>query len=170
MTTIMKILSCVLLVLVITTVNTIMNDTNIDVPIVENTTDITPEIVTQVDKHADLFTPKGNLLNNYADNSCEIIARTFQKEYNGHLVFIAPLKASTGAWIQSRYSGHWLNQIYHDNKTIFVDYDAHRVYYDEITLHDDMQYSMQNKFNSDDIDVKIYIAGIDAMPYPIMYN
>jgi hypothetical protein len=145
--------------------NTVVNDTTINDTIVNNT-----DIKEKINNHNELFYPKGNLQNHYTDNSCEIIANDFQKEYGGHLVFIAPLKASTGAWIKSRYSGHWLNQIYHDNQTIFIDYYTQTIWYDNDSMYNDMLNGMKNKFDSADINIKIYIAGIDNMPYPIIYN
>ena len=179
MTIILKILNCALIFLIlIATINVVNVPANI-IPIVNITTNNTiennitiTENITVVNADDELFIPKGSLREtyDYADNSCELVARTFQKEYNGYLVFIAPLKESSGAWIQERYGGHWINKIYYNNETIFVDYVNQNVYHNETELHNDMTFMMQNKFNSDDIDIKIFIAGIDAMPYSINYN
>ena len=126
----------------------------------------------QIKTYNELFIPKGNLLESYQypENSCEIIAKAVQNEYNGYLIFIAPLKTSSETWIKERYAGHWLNQIYYNNETIFIDYQNQEVYNDEMSLHDGMLNMMKNKFSTDDIDIKIYTYSVDVMPYSINWN
>lgn len=43
----------------------------------------------------------------YGDNECELIAKDYQEEYGGSLIFIQPVKDS-GAWDLGPYNGHFL--------------------------------------------------------------
>jgi hypothetical protein len=120
-------------------------------------------------EHTELFAPKGALIGLSLDgNNCEQAAKAFQKVYGGKLVFIAPYKLSNGAWIIGDYTGHWMNQIYYDHQIIYVDYLNKDVYYDKTSVHSDLNIAFNHKYN--DVDVKIFIYGIDPMPYPINWH
>lgn len=58
----------------------------------------------------------------YGANQCELIAKDYQAEYFGSLVFIQPLDES-GQYDMGTYSGHWLNKVYsRPTGIIYFDY------------------------------------------------
>lgn len=59
----------------------------------------------------------------YGNNQCELIAKDFQREYNGSLIFMQPLK-SNGAWDLGEYNGHFINRYYNYTlkKELWIDY------------------------------------------------
>lgn len=63
---------------------------------------------------------------NYGTNQCELIAKDFQKEAGGSLVWIQPLK-SNGAYDLGGYKAHIINKIYISDfegvgATVYFDY------------------------------------------------
>jgi len=52
-------------------------------------------------------------------NDCEKLAKDYQKEHGGYLIFIQPLK-DNGAYDFGAYNGHWINKAY--NKKLGVYY------------------------------------------------
>jgi len=71
----------------------------------------------------------------YGYNECELIAKDFQKEYGGSLVFIAP-KDSSGKWVIGDYSGHFVNikYIQGNKKEFYFDYGNQRIFSSEEEL------------------------------------
>jgi len=106
----------------------------------------------------------------YPPNSCELIAKDNQKINGGHIVYIAPYDTITGAWKTGDFVGHWINSIYINGTTIFVDHYLQHIFTskdDTINFYNNF---MQNKFENDNIAVKIYVYGEDTMPYPMIYH
>lgn len=121
---------------------------------------ITPESISP------FLAQRGALRDYYKEGECELAAKTWQREWGGQLVFVAPYKTSTGQLILGSYAGAWLN-IY---RGIYVDYTSKQVFTSKSEAQTFYSNGMKNKFNSADVDVKIYVYGQDAMPYPIQYH
>jgi len=65
----------------------------------------------------------------YGYNECELIAKDFQREFGGSLVFVAPID-SDGSYEACDSCGHWLNKKYisGNNKVYFFDYGNQRIF------------------------------------------
>lgn len=59
----------------------------------------------------------------YGINECELIAKDFQQEHWGSLIFMQPLK-SNGAWDLGEYNSHFINRYYNNSqkKELWIDY------------------------------------------------
>jgi hypothetical protein len=59
----------------------------------------------------------------YDSSQCELIAKDFQREHNGSLIFMQPLKQN-GAWDLGAYNGHFINLYYNysQKKELWIDY------------------------------------------------
>jgi hypothetical protein len=71
----------------------------------------------------------------YDSNQCELIAKDFQKEFGGSLVFIQPLKEN-GAYDLCDYCGHWINKKYlsGNQKDFFFDWQAQKIFSSQIEI------------------------------------
>jgi len=105
-----------------------------------------------------------------AEGECELIAKTYQKEYGGKLVFIAPYKPSTGAWITCDFCGQWSNLVNHDGKSYYVDYGYQEVFETKESFIEYFTDIMKSKHSSEDVAIKIYVYGVDQMPYSITWH
>lgn len=120
-----------------------------------------------------LLAKKGSLKESWEyklEGECELIAKTYQKEYGGKLVFIAPYKSSTGAWIACDFCGQWSNLIIRDNKSFYLDYGFQMVFENKADFESFFTEVMKAKHNSADVAVKTYVYGVDQMPYSITWN
>lgn len=69
----------------------------------------------------------------YGDNQCELIAKDYQREYGGSLVWIQPLKEN-GAYDLGDYNAHIINKVYSPTFegigiVYYIDYKSnHRMY------------------------------------------
>lgn len=65
----------------------------------------------------------------YGDNQCELIAKDFQKEFGGSLVFIQPLKDNE-AYDLCNYCGHRMNKKYISGNAqeYYFDWQAQRIF------------------------------------------
>jgi len=65
----------------------------------------------------------------YSYNECELVAKDFQKEFGGSLVFIQPLKAD-GSYDLCDYCGHWTNKKYisGNNKVFFFGWGYQKIF------------------------------------------
>lgn len=60
----------------------------------------------------------------YGDDQCELIAKDYQREYGGSLIFVQPLK-DNGAFDLGPYNGHILNKAYDkDTGVYYIDYQS----------------------------------------------
>ena len=58
----------------------------------------------------------------YNEGECELVAKEYQKIYNGSLIFIQPLK-DNGAWDLGPYNGAFINKAYNKERGIYyIDY------------------------------------------------
>ncbi len=58
----------------------------------------------------------------YGLNQCELIAKDYQAEYYGDIIFIIPLKEN-GAYDIGVNNGHWINKAYSKEQgTYYIDY------------------------------------------------
>lgn len=66
----------------------------------------------------------------YGYNECELIAKDFQKEYGGSLIWIAPKYPSSGAWVLGEYSAHLINYKYMsgNRESYYIDYGNQRIF------------------------------------------
>src|SRR3990170_2626665 len=55
-------------------------------------------------------------------NDCELLAKNYQREHYGSLVFIQPLK-DNGAFDLGAYNGHWLNKAWNKEHGVYY-YDV----------------------------------------------
>lgn len=55
-------------------------------------------------------------------NDCEKLAKDYQNEHGGYLIFIQPLK-DNGAYDLGEYNGHWINQAYNKDRGVYF-YDS----------------------------------------------
>ena len=114
-----------------------------------------------------LLIPKGNLRNDwYLEGECELAAKTWQKEYGGELVFIAPYDINSNKWILGDYAGAWINR----KGNLFIDYFNQQIFLTKDEVIKSYKVDMRIKLNNENIDVKVFILGIDTMPYPIVYH
>lgn len=145
---------------------TIINE-SLNVTIVNDTIiNETPVIV----NYDYLLKQKGELLDYYPPNSCEKIAKDYQKEYGGRLVFAAPYNTKSGLWIRGDYAGHWINVVTINDTNIYIDYGAGYTYINKEETITYTGYMMQNKFQTSNVSVKLFIYGEDTMPYPIIWH
>jgi len=73
----------------------------------------------------------------YEANQCELIAKDFQNEFGGSLVFIQPLKEN-GAYDLCDYCGHWINKKYisGNEKEFFFDWQNQRIFSSQTEIKD----------------------------------
>ncbi len=58
----------------------------------------------------------------YGDNQCELIAKEYQNEFYGDIIFIIPLKEN-GAYDLGVNNGYWINKAYSKEQgTYYIDY------------------------------------------------
>lgn len=58
----------------------------------------------------------------YREGECELVAKEYQKIYNGSLIFIQPLK-DNGAYDLGSYNGAFINKAYNKERGIYyIDY------------------------------------------------
>ena len=58
----------------------------------------------------------------YKEGECELVAKEYQRIYNGSLMFIQPLK-DNGAWDLGPYNGVFINKAYNKERGIYyIDY------------------------------------------------
>ena len=55
-------------------------------------------------------------------NDCEKLAKDYQEEHGGYLIFIQPLK-DNGAYDLGAFNGHWLNKAYNKDMGVYY-YDS----------------------------------------------
>ena len=71
-------------------------------------------------------------------NDCEKLAKDYQKEHFGDLIFIQPLK-DNGAYDLGPYNGHWMNKAWNE--------DMGNYYYDPQSLsYFNTEHSIQSSF------------------------
>ena len=51
-------------------------------------------------------------------NDCEKLAKDYQDDYGGYLIFIQPLK-DNGAYDLGAFNGHWLNKAYNKERGVY---------------------------------------------------
>ncbi len=67
----------------------------------------------------------------YGLNQCELIAKDYQAEYYGDIIFIIPLKEN-GAYDIGVNNGHWINKAYSKEQgTYYIDYQ-NQLYFQSI--------------------------------------
>jgi len=69
------------------------------------------------------ISPVRGMQSYYPENSCQLIAKDFQKEYGGSLVWIQPL-TNSGAYDLGEYNAHVFNRFYIEGKLQFYDFGA----------------------------------------------
>ena len=101
----------------------------------------------------------------YGYNECELIAKDFQEEFGGSLVFVQPLKEN-GAYDLSDYGGHFLNARYisGNQKMFYFDFGNQQIF-DSLaaaeTWYEDVYYGRQ---------VEIWDMGIERPPFSIIWH
>lgn len=98
----------------------------------------------------------------YRYNECELIAKDFQKEFSGSLVFIQPLK-SNGAYDLCDYCGHWINKKYisGNKQEFFFDWSSQRIFSSENELKNFWKDSTGN-------DVEIFELDTERPPFALI--
>ena len=100
----------------------------------------------------------------YGYNECGLIAKDFQRENYGSLIFIIPLKPS-GAFEMGAYAGHMMNRYYNysQKKVIYVDYQNNLTFNNTKEIRQ-FWIDIINK------DVKIYDLGQEHPPFAINWH
>jgi len=103
----------------------------------------------------------------YGYNECELVAKDFQKEYGGSLVFIAPKSWDTGKWMRCDYCGHFVNKKYisGNKKEFYFDWQYQKIFASEEELKD--WYS--HEFSGYDCEVFDLGAG-ERPPYNLIWH
>jgi hypothetical protein len=73
----------------------------------------------------------------YGTNQCELVAKDFQNEFGGTLVFIQPLKEN-GAYDFCDYCAHWMNKKYisGNEKEFFFDWQSQKIFSSQTEIKD----------------------------------
>ena len=95
----------------------------------------------------------------YEANQCELVAKDFQKEFGGSLVFIQPLRAD-GSYDLCDYCGHWINKKYvsGNQKEYFFDYGLQKIF------------SSKNELKNQYGNVAIFELDKEHPPFAIIYH
>jgi hypothetical protein len=103
----------------------------------------------------------------YGYNECELIAKDFQNEYGGNLIFLAPKSWDTGAWIIDDYSGHYVNLKYisGNGKSFYFDYGNQRIF-ENIT---ELQEWYSHEYSGYDVQVFNLNSG-ERPPYSMIFH
>jgi hypothetical protein len=100
----------------------------------------------------------------YGANQCELVAKDFQKEFGGSLVFIQPLK-SNGDYDLCDYCGHWINKKYisGNKKEFYFDWQHQKIFNSKEEIkslfHDNLS-----------IDVEIFDLSKEYPPFAINWH
>lgn len=71
-----------------------------------------------------LVVPSNAMQASYTENQCELIAKDYQREFGGSMVFIQPLTAD-GAYDLGEFNGHWVNKAYNSKLGVYyIDYET----------------------------------------------
>lgn len=100
----------------------------------------------------------------YGDNQCELIAKDFQKEFGGSLVFIQPLK-SNGAYDLCDFCGHWINKKYisGSKKEYFFDWQHQKIFSSKEEI-------ISMFHDSISINVEVFELDKEHPPFAIIYH
>lgn len=121
-------------------------------------------------KYEYLIEQKGDLRWYDVEGECELAAKTYQKEYGGDLVFVAPYDTRDNSFIKGAYSGTWINLVHKNGKDIYVDYINQRIFMEKDEVVTVYNNQMKKKFSSSYVNVKLFIYGVDSMPYPMIWH
>lgn len=110
----------------------------------------------------------------YSDEQCELIAKDYQREFGGDLIFIQPLK-DNGAYDLGAYNGHWINKAYvsPNNRFIIGSYTVEGIYY--------IDYQSQTYFQSideikdwymmmKDKESEVFNVNQERVPFALRYH
>ncbi len=97
----------------------------------------------------------------YGDEQCELIAKDYQREFGGDLIFIQPLK-DNGAYDLGAYNGHWLNRAWNKNQgNYYIDYQS-QTYLQSVDAIKDW-YRMMN-----DKESKVFNVNQGGVPFALI--
>jgi hypothetical protein len=100
----------------------------------------------------------------YDINQCELIAKDFQREHYGSLIFMQPLK-SNGAWDLGEYNGHFINRYYNysQKKELWIDY-GNNLMFNSSQEAEDFFEMIWGK------DYILFDLGKEHPPFPMIYH
>ncbi len=99
----------------------------------------------------------------YGQDECELIAKDYQREYGGYLVFIQPLQAN-GAYMFGDYAGHWMNRAYsHALGVYYIDYTSGTYFNDTQDIAAWYEYSTGNK-------AEVYDFAVRRPPFGLIWR
>ncbi len=100
----------------------------------------------------------------YGDNQCELVAKDFQKEFGGSLVFVQPLKAD-GAYDLCDYCGQWMNKKYisGNQKEFFFDCQHQKIY----SSKEEIINLFKDNLN---INIKVFELDKEHPPFALIYH
>ena len=96
-------------------------------------------------------------------NDCEKLAKEYQKEHFGDLIFVQPLK-DNGAYDLGDYKGHWMNKAWNKEMGNYYYDPVEKAYYN--TEHAIMT-DFEQKWNR---KVVVFNVNKGGTPFPLKYH
>lgn len=97
-------------------------------------------------------------------NDCEKLAKDFQKEHSGNLIFIISLQEN-GAYETGKYAGHWINKAYSKEYGQFYYDPSTKTLFSNNT--DDVKRYFETIWNK---KVQVFNYNQDGLPFAISWH
>ncbi len=114
-------------------------------------------------KDPDLYSEEGD---------CELIAKQYKKEYDGHMVLYMPYM--NGQLIKGNISGAWGNMITVDGLDFYVDFKSQMLFYNSSrTAKENAMNFYENILMAKHkmpVTVKMFVYGVDEIPFQLIWN
>ncbi len=106
----------------------------------------------------------------YQEGQCELAAKEFQNRFGGELVLAYPFLDDQ--FVPGRFAGVWINKIYikHNKQDFYFYYPGQRIFSSREEVISYYSNVLKNKFDNGNIEARIYVFGIDSIPFPLIFN
>ncbi len=99
----------------------------------------------------------------YGDEQCELIAKDYQREFGGDLIFVQPLKEN-GAYDLGEFKGKWLNRAWNKNQgSYYVDWES-QTYFQSIEAIKDWYYFYEGQ------KAEVFNLNQGGVPFGLVYH